>query len=489
MKPFSHIIAISLIFAAPVVAQENRAAKGSDTGQAFTLEQCIQYALDNSINVRNAAIDEQIASARVKETRGIGLPQVDGSVTLMHNEKLPRFFMQYDASSSAGFFDLSGVPGIQDGDVVAAQNFFQLPSSGSAGISVKQLLFNSSYLVGLKAANTYRELSERKTDQTKEQTIQQVMKAYYSVLISKDRIQLFDNNIARVEALLKTTTSLHENGFAESIDVDRIKVTLNNLRAERDKFFNLQELSYQLLKFQMNYPMNSSIDVVGDISSLQVDENLLNNYSVDWNYTERPDYKLLETNKRLQELNIKNKYSASMPSLAAFANFGYSTQSPNISGLFKTTSSVEDNSAIGPDKWYPTMSFGLSLNIPIFSGLQRAYQIQQEKLSLLKIDNGFTSLKSAIDLEIKQAAINYLNAFKSLKSQDENKKLADNIARVTKIKYEQGVGSNIEVIDAESSLKEAQINYYNALYDALVAKVDLDKAYGKIIAETSQDKK
>jgi outer membrane protein len=292
-----------------------------------------------------------------------------------------------------------------------------------------------------------------------------------------------------VEALLNTTTSLHENGFAESIDVDRIKVTLNNLGAERDKFFNLQELSYQLLKFQMNYPMNSSIDVVGDISSLQVDENLLNNYSVDWNYTERPDYKLLETNKRLQELNIKNKYSASMPSLAAFANFGYSTQSPNISGLFKTTSSVEDNSAIGPDKWYPTMSFGLSLNIPIFSGLQRAYQIQQEKLSLLKIDNGFTSLKSAIDLEIKQAAINYLNAFKSLKSQDENKKLADNIARVTKIKYEQGVGSNIEVIDAESSLKEAQINYYNALYDALVAKVDLDKAYGKIIAETSQDKK
>jgi outer membrane protein TolC len=109
-------------------------------------------------------------------------------------------------------------------------------------------------------------------------------------------------------------------------------------------------------------------------------------------------------------------------------------------------------------------------------------------LALLKNENDFSSLKTAIDLETKQAAINYLNAIKSLQSQEENRKLADNIARVTKIKYEQGVGSNIEVIEAESSLKESQTNYYNALYDALIAKVDLDKAYGKLIPAPSTNK-
>jgi outer membrane protein len=482
MRPFYRILVFALMLPVFGMAQQNQPS------QVFTLEQCVTYAIENSVNVKNAVIDEKIAGARVKETRGIGLPQVDASVSLMHNEKLPRFFLKY-VEGAPSIVDLSGTPGVQSGDVVAMQNFFQLPSSGNAGLTISQILFNSSYLVGLKAASTYRELSERTTEQTKEQAVQQVTKAYYGVLINKDRMQLFDNNIERVESLLKTTTALHENGFAESIDVDRIKVTLNNLKSERDKFYNLQELSLQLLKFQMNFPMDQSLEVTGDIASLQVDENLLNNYSLDWDYAKRSDYRLLETNKRLLELDVKNKYSSSLPSLVAFANLGYSTQSPNISGLFKTETNISDDGQIGPDKWYPTSSFGVTLNVPLFSGLQRGYKIQQARLSLMKIDNGFTSLKSAIDLEIKQSAISYLNAIKSLKSQEENRKLAENIARVTKIKYEQGVGSNIEVIEAESSLKESQINYYNALYDALVAKVDLDKAYGKLAPSTSQENK
>jgi outer membrane protein len=141
---------------------------------------------------------------------------------------------------------------------------------------------------------------------------------------------------------------------------------------------------------------------------------------------------------------------------------------------------------LGPDKWYSFSSFGVSLAVPIFSGLQRNYRIQQEKLTLQKIENGLKSFESGIDLEVKQASINYQNANESLQSQQRNMELARNVARVTKIKYEQGVGSNIEVIDAESSLKEAQINYYNALYDVLVAKTDLDKAFGKLLPVTEK---
>jgi outer membrane protein TolC len=115
--------------------------------------------------------------------------------------------------------------------------------------------------------------------------------------------------------------------------------------------------------------------------------------------------------------------------------------------------------------------------------------LQQAKINLMKIENNFTSLKSAIDLEVRQAAISYLNAIKSLESQRANTSLAENIARITKIKYEQGVGSNLEVIEAEASLKEAQVNYYNALYDALVAKVDLDKAYGKLAPQNNEETK
>jgi outer membrane protein len=488
MRRVYTFLVLSVIAVTPLLAQDTTQTVQSQSGQTFTLEQCITYALENSINVKNAVIDEKIANARVKETRGIGLPQIDGKVQLVHNQKLQRFFNSYSTAQAFSGGQLPDQPGVDGTDIVGLSSPFQLKNSGDASLTISQLLFNTSYLVGLKAANAYRELSQKASNQAKEVTVELVTKAYYGVLINRDRMQLFDNNITRVESLLKTTSAMHENGFAESIDVDRIKVTLNNLRAERDKFYNLQELSMQLLKFQMNYPMDQSIDISGDIASLKIDENLLNSYSLNWDYTQRSEYQLLQTNKKLQSLNVKNKYATSLPSLVAFANLGYSTQSPSIGGLFKTETNIDDNGIIGPDKWYSYSLFGLTLNIPIFSGLQRNYQIQQAKLELLKVDNNFSTLKSSIDLEIKQSAINYLNAIKTLKSQEENRGLADNVARVTKIKYEQGVGSNIEVIDAESSLKEAQINYYNALYDALVAKVDLDKAYGKLMPTTTEEK-
>lgn len=466
------------------------AAGAQQGGQSFTLEQCITYALENAITNKNSLIDQEIAAARVKETRGIGLPQISGDVSLQHNQKMRRFFGTYvepppppapgeEEQQSLSFFPET--PGVRTGDVMSGQNFFQLKSSGDAGVTINQMLFNGSYFVGLKAANAYRDLAVKNTNQTREQTIVQVSKAYYGVLINGARMQLFDNNIGRVDSLLRSTTALNKNGFAESIDVDRIQVQLNNLKTERDKFFANQELSLYLLKFQMNYPMDQPLEVVGDLSSLQVDENVLDQYSANWDYTVRADYQVLESNRKLQSLDLRNKYATGMPTLNAFANLGYSTQSNTIGGLFKTETdpNAEFAPGYGPDKWYSYSLFGVNLNIPLFSGLQRTYQVQQSRLALQKIENNMVALKSSADLETKQSAIAYMNAVRSLKSQQENQDLAERVARVTKIKYEQGVGSNIEVVDAENSLKQAQTNYYSALYDALVAKVDLDKAYGK----------
>lgn len=447
--------------------------------QTFTLDQCIDYALKNSITVQNSVLDQQIAAAKVKETIGIGLPQISATASVVHNPKLSRFFTTY--TGPGGFVgDLSGVPGIQTGDVIAARNFFQLQSSGGASVTANQLLFNGSYLVGLQASSVYKELAVKAGNQSKEQIIQQVMKAYYGVLINKERINLFANNIARVDSLLRNTKALNQNGFAEAIDVDRIQVTLNNLLSERNKFLNLNELGIEVLKFQMNYPMDQPLEVVGSINEVQVDTNL-DHYKEGFDYKIRPDYQVLETNRRLQALNVKNQHATFMPSLNAFATLGYSTQSPQIGGLFKTNSSIVDSGSLGPDKWYNYSQIGVSLNVPVFSGLQRHYKLQQEKIVLQKVDNGFRSLKNGIDLEIRQASLIFENAISTLETQRANMELASKVAQVTKIKYEQGVGSNIEVIDAENSLRQAQTNYYGAMFDAMVAKIDLDKAYGKLL--------
>lgn len=481
MKRFLQFLFIMLMAPALGISQDQNAAT-----IAFTLEECVQYALQNSNNIKNSAIGEEIADARVKETRGIGLPQIDATVGIQHNQKLRRFFGRNTTDTSAFSF-FQNVEGAEDGDIVAGQNFFQLKSGADAGLTISQIIFNGSYIVGLKAANAYRDLSVKQSVQTREQVVEQVTKAFYTTLVNTERMKLFDNNISRIDSLLRTTKALNQNGFVESIDVDRIQVTLNNLRTEREKFKNLQELAIELLKFQMNYPMERRIEVVGTLDEIQIPETAAQ-YEDGWDYRTRSDYQLLLANKELQLLDVKNKFAAGLPSLVAMANLGYATQAANIGGLFQTNSSgVRDDGFVGPDKWYSYSTFGLSLNIPIFSGLQRTYRMQQSKLALQQIENQSAILKSSIALETNSAGKIYENSLKTLTSQKENMKLAANVARVTKIKYEEGVGSNLEVIDAESSLKEAQINYYNALYDALIAKVDLDKAYGKLLPATNEE--
>lgn len=487
MKPFLLLLTLPILLNVAVAQEQNASAQPG--GRSFTLDEAIQFAVENNNTMKNATLDQRIADARVKETRGIGLPQVNATVGILHNQKLPRFFSQYATAQQFGGTDENGnynldIPGMSPTDVVASPNFFQLRSSGDAGVSVSQILFNSSYLVGLQAANAYRDLATKSADQSRETIIQNVSKAFYACLINNDRIGLFETNIARVDSLLRTTTALNENGFAEAIDVDRIKVTLNNLKVEQANFIRMQELSYQLLKFQMNYPMNEPISIEGDLTSITIDSSVLNEYSLNWDYSQRSDFRLLKANQRLQELNLKNKYSEGLPSLVAFANVGYQTQSADIPGIFRTETNLRDDGQIGPDKWYSYSNFGVSLNIPLFSGLQRTYRVQQAKLELQKTENDFASLRSGIDLEIKQVAANYLSAVESAQVQKENAELASNIARVTKIKFEQGVGSNLEVVEAESELRLAQINYYDALYNAIVAKIDLDKAYGKLAAQS-----
>jgi len=452
---------------------------------AFTLDEAIQYALENSVRSKNAKIDQQIARAKVNETIGIGLPQISGSASIVNNPDLPRFFTQGGA-----FIDVSQVPGAQPGDVVSSSNFFQLKASGNAGLTLNQLIFNGSYLVGLKAASTFKDLSLKTTERTQEDIIQQVTKAYYAVLINQERTKLFSSNIGRVDTLLRNTKAMNSNGFAESIDVDRVKVTLNNLVTERDKFNNLNELGLQLLKFQMNYPQGVPLTVTGSIQDMRVDTTMAQYSREGWDYSQRPDYKVLQVNHRLQELNIKNQYADAVPVLSAFGSYGFNTQSNNVMGLFTTNSNFEDfvvpatGQRIGPDKWYVNSQIGLNLSVPIFTGMSRTARIQQEKLKLVQINNEFINLRNAIDLEIVQSSLTFENALRTLASQRENQELAGNVARVTKIKYEQGVGSSLEVTEAEDALRTAQTNFYSALFDAMVAKVDLDKAFGRLLPST-----
>lgn len=463
---------IFLLFA-PLISRAQEAPSG-----AFTLQDCIAYALENATEIQNARLEEEAAKAKVRETIGIGLPQVSGSVSAQQSPTQPRFFAQYSPTGFGLTADQAQQLGVQEGDVYAAENFFQLKGNADASLRIDQLIFNGSYIVGLQASNAFKELSVKSTNQSKEEIVAGVSKAFYNYLINKERLALFEANIGRVDSLYQTTKAMNESGFAEKLDVDRLKVNLNNLKTERDNFQNLYVLSYKLLKFQMNYPLDQEIEIIGAISVdiFQPEAPV----ESDWTYTNRADYQLLLTNKKLQELNIRNKYAEALPSLGAFANLGYNTQSPSFGGLFSTESNFNGISEVGPDKWYGYSTVGLSLRWNLFTGTQRIFQIQQERIELEKINNNFSKFEQSVDLEIEQNQLTLQNATSKLASQKENMELAGSIFSITQTKYQQGVGSNLEVVEADTALKEAQTNYYNALFEAIIAKIDLQKSLGRL---------
>lgn len=453
------------------------AAQDASAGQGLTLEQCIAYALDNNVNAQNARLDEEIAKAKVKETVGIGLPQVSGTVTAQYSPTQQRFFNQYIPGQSFFINDsIAQVYNIQDGDVVALENFFALKGSGDASLSINQLIFNGSYIVGLQAANTYKELSVRQANQTKEDVVLQVSKAFYNLLIVNERLDLVESNLKRLDTLFRNTQAMLETGFAEKIDVNRLKVTLNNLKVGKQDLVNLKDVSEKLLKFQMNYPFDNELVINGKLEAAALSP--VENTGDAFDYSLRPDYQVMMVNKQLQQLNIKNKYAESLPSIGAYANLGYMTQSPGFGGIFKTEASFEGNDQLGPDKWYGYSALGLRLSWNVFTGLQRTYQVQQQKLDLLKMENGMRSLEKSIDMEIDRTEANLQNAIAKLEVQRESMELAADIFDITEIKYQEGVGSNLEVVEADNALKEAQTNYYSALYDAIIAQLEFKKALG-----------
>ena len=423
---------------------------------SFTLKEAVDYAIKHNVNIKTSQLDAVSAEARIGEIRAAGLPQVAVNLNLSDNVIIQRVFLP------ANFADPNASA---DAPPVAVQ--FGVKYSGSAAATLNQLIFSGSYFIGLRAANTYRELASKTVTQSKVNVAEAVTKAYYSTQVAVERAKVLDFNIGRVDSLKRETEIMNKSGFVELLDVNRLEVQINNLVTERQKVQNLIELSYTLLKYQMGMPLSETIALEDKVEDLDI-ETMKSEFSESAiNYNNRIEYSLLDTQLKLAGLDLKNIRSGYLPTVSASFGYGHNNGRNTLPDLFGT-------------QWFNNSVLALNVNIPIFDGFTKKYQVQQKKVALDKVKLNQTLLEQSIDLESRQAAINIKNAFATLETQRRNVDLAHEIVRVSKIKYKEGVGSNIEVINAESSFKEAQTNYFSALYDVLIAKVDLSKAKGEL---------
>jgi outer membrane protein len=417
----------------------------------FTLQDCINYAYEHQDTVLNANLDIKSAEYKVKETTGIGLPQISGSANFQDYVKIPTTLLP------GQFF---GQPA---GTFVPVQ--FGVKYQSSLGLNLSQILFDGSYLVGLKASRTYKELSQRNYMRSKIEARVNVTKAYYQVLVSNKQIKLLDADINQLKQQVDQTVAQNKQGFVEKVDVQRIQVQYNNLVTTRENTIRLLALNYQLLKFQMGMPVDNEIMLTDKLEDIQL--TTVADAGTDTTfYHNRIEYSLLETQKKLNELDVANKKSKFYPTLKLNGNYNSSYQNNSFSDLYSRS--------------FPSSYFGLTLDVPIFNGFQRSYQLKQSKIEVLKSQNDLYNIKNGILLQANAAQINYINGLKSLDNQKQNQQLAQEVLRVSKIKYGQGVGSSIEVTQAQTALEDSDNQYIQALYNALISKVDLDKAYGRI---------
>ncbi|MFT2007123.1 TolC family protein [Pontibacter sp. 13R65] len=450
-KLFSLVLAMAAVFAAQPIS-----------AQSYSLQQSIAYALQNRISIKMARNQQQIDKAQVGEIRAAGLPQVSAVLEAGDN------FIQQQSFLPAEFFQDPDNPNAPEPGTFVPVTF--TPTyTGNLVVSGSQLLFDGSYLIGLKAAKTYTELARKDLIQNEIEVAEQVSKAYYSVLVNRERMELLNQNLLRLDTLLWQTDVMFKNGVAEKLDVDRLRVSLNNLKVEKQKTERLLLLSEDLLKFQMGLNQREPIVLTDKLSEVEVD--VAKTYTGNFDYANRIEYSVLETQHTLAELNLRNINSGYLPKLYLNGRYGYNAASNDFNTMTRTRN------------WLEYGYVGAQLQVPIFDGLRKSYQAQQARLTLDNTKLGFENLKQSIDLQLSQASADLTSSLEVLASQRENLELAEEIARVAKIKFQEGVGTNLEVVTAETDLRGAQTNYYAAMYDALIAKVNLDKATGTLLTK------
>ncbi len=466
MKKFwlsNSVLLSMLLLSAGVFAQQKN---------EFTIKQCVDYAGKNSVTVKNALLDVQIQHQVNKQITSAAFPQVNGNIGTTHYFDIPVTTLP-DFISPATYKVLVD-EGVKNGSgqTITSPNggFGSVPAkfgtawNASGGIDVTQLLFDGQVFVGLMARDAVLNFYKKTAEVTQEQIKANIYKIYYQLVVGKKQIGSLDANIERFEKLLNDTKEIYKNGFAEKLDVDKVTVQLNNIKTEKIKIENMLAAGNSGLKFIMGMPQKDDLFLTDTLSETELKANTLDE---NFNYKDRKEIQLLSIAEKLGEYNIRRYKLSKIPTIAAFASYSKNAQRNSFNFFNK-------------GDWFTTSIVGFKMAIPIFDGNKKNAFIQQSKYELQKTQNNINQLKQAIDYDVEQSKIKMTSALLTMDNQRKNIELAEKVYNSTKKKYEQGLGSNLEIYTAQTELKVAQTNYYSSLYDAISAKIDWLKAAGKL---------
>lgn len=430
------LFSVILFLYSQLSAQQQRDSILSDA----TLPNVIQYALKQQPVVQQALADEEITNLQIKSKLADWFPQVNFNYLYQHN-------FQVQTSIIGGNPVKLGV-----------DNTSALQLTGT------QTIFNRDVFLAKRTAAIVRQQAKQQTAGTKIDVVVSVSKAFYDVLATEQQIKVIDENIGRLERSLKDARAQYDAGVVDKTDYKRATIALNNALASKKSNLELLEAKKTYLKSLMNYPSGEILNIVYD--SMALENEIPVDTAMGADFTKRNEYRILQTQRQLQEANIQyNKWSY-IPSLSANGAYILNYLNNNFGKLYNTS--------------YPNSYAGLSLNFPIFQGGKRRYNVRQAEWQLKRTDLDIQQLKNTVSAEYSSAIAAYRANLANYIAVKENMSLAKEVYDVINLQYRSGIKTYLELITAETDLRTAQINYFDALYGVLSSKIDVQKSLGQI---------
>ena len=419
-----------------------------ETPTRFTLEEAISYALENNYSSINAVRDTVDARKQKWETIAEGLPQISGSVNYQNQLKQPVSLIP------AEFF--GGEPGTFQPIV------FGQPQQLGATATLRQQIFDGSYIVGVQATKAFLSYSRNNLEKTEQQVRQSVVEAYGNVLLAYETVSILEKNLATLEKNLFETRKIYENGLGDEESVEQLQITLSSVDSQLKNAVRLKDITLQMLNLLMGLPLQHPTELaenLDDLARQQIDPTILES---DFSVENNVDYKLAFNLNEQRFYELKLAKSRALPTLNAFVNYGSTSYSDNFD-FFS-----------GEPEWFDSSVLGIDLEIPIFSSFKRSATTQRAKIALEKAKTQLTEAEEQIRLQLEQAKSDYLLSIELYDTTKQNLELAERIEQKNQTKFLEGLASSFDLRQAQLQLYTSQQEYLQSMVDVINNKTALE---------------
>jgi outer membrane protein TolC len=415
---------------------------------SFSLQEAVTFALDSNYTSINARRDIAKAIKQKWETTASGLPQIDASVSYNNNLKQPVTLLPAE------------ITGGEPGTFVPVT--FGTKQNANAVVTLNQLIFDGSYLVGLKAAKSFLRYSENINERTRLEVRKGVINAYGSVLLAQELVAIFEKNKSNLEENLNETRKIFENGLAEEESVEQLEITLLDIETQLNNARRSQAIAKQMFNLALGIDVEAPVTLTDNLDELANQNISLALLDASLNIEDNVDYKIAQNLIEQRYFENRLEKSKFLPSLSAFVNYGTSANSDDFT-FFN-----------GDQKWYQSSVLGVSLNIPIFSSGMRSAANQRTKIALDQAKTDFEQTQQQIKLDLTTAQSNYQFAIENYENSKKNLALSERIENKNQIKFTEGLSTSFDLRQAQTQLYTAQQQYFQAMLEVINEKANLE---------------